>query len=105
MSPLRGWGEGGEHVRTAAHALHLATASSDNERTGTPTDGHPTATSRDLGVERLRTPRIVDRPAAREQKRMDLSEEIPWFGNLLNFGVILTEKECSSRSGPSGVRA
>jgi|GEM_PF-1079721 len=34
--------------------------------------------------------RMVDgRAAASGEKRMDLSEEIAWFGNILNFGDIL----------------
>src|SRR5208337_313603 len=32
---------------------------------------------------------VNGRAAARAQKRMDLSEEITWFGNMLNFGDIL----------------
>jgi hypothetical protein len=31
---------------------------------------------------------------------MDLSEEIAWLGNMLNFGDILTKRDRSSRSGP-----
>jgi len=38
--------------------------------------------------------------AASGEKRMDLSEEIAWFGNILNFGDILTKRGRSSRSGP-----
>ncbi len=35
---------------------------------------------------------MVDRPAAAGgEKWTDLTEEIAWFGNMLNFGVILTE--------------
>ena len=38
----------------------------------------------------LPTPRMVnDRAAASWEKRIDLSEEIAWFGNILNFGDIL----------------
>jgi hypothetical protein len=34
--------------------------------------------------------RMVDgRAAASGEKRMDLSEETAWFGNMLNFGDIL----------------
>src|SRR5208282_5350101 len=32
---------------------------------------------------------VNGRAAARGEKRMDLSEEIAWFGNILNFGDIL----------------
>jgi len=32
---------------------------------------------------------VNDRAAASGEKRMDLSEEIAWFGNILNFGDIL----------------
>ena len=32
---------------------------------------------------------VNGRPAASGQKRMDLSEEIAWYGNMLNFGDIL----------------
>ncbi len=38
---------------------------------------------------------MVDRPAARGQKRMDLSEEIAWFGNMLFF----RKRVLCSRSG------
>jgi len=39
--------------------------------------------------------RMVDgRPAASGEKRIDLSEAIAWFGNMLNFGDIL------NRDGP-----
>src|SRR5208337_818572 len=45
--------------------------------------------------------RMVDgRATASGKKWMDASEEIAWFGNMLNFGVILTEKDRSSRSCP-----
>jgi len=43
---------------------------------------------------------VNDRAAASGEKRMDLSEEIAWFGNMLNFGDILTKRGRSSRSGP-----
>ena len=32
---------------------------------------------------------VNDRAEATGQKRMDLSEEIAWFGRILNFGDIL----------------
>jgi len=32
---------------------------------------------------------VNDRAAASGEKRMNLSEEIAWFGNMLNFGDIL----------------
>ena len=32
---------------------------------------------------------VNGRAAASGEKRMDLSEEIAWFGNILNFGDIL----------------
>jgi len=32
---------------------------------------------------------VNGRAAASGEKRMDLSEEITWFGNILNFGDIL----------------
>jgi hypothetical protein len=32
---------------------------------------------------------VYGRVAASEVRRMDLSEEIAWFGNMLNFGDIL----------------
>jgi hypothetical protein len=32
---------------------------------------------------------VNGRPAASGEKRIDLSEEIAWFGNILNFGGIL----------------
>ncbi len=45
--------------------------------------------------------RMVNGPAAaRGQKRQDLSNQIAWFGNMLSFGVILTERDRSSRSCP-----
>jgi hypothetical protein len=34
------------------------------------------------------------------EKRMDLSEEIAWLGNIPNLGDILTERDRSSRSRP-----
>ncbi len=33
--------------------------------------------------------RMVNGRGASEEKRIDLSEEIAWFGNILNFGDIL----------------
>ena len=32
---------------------------------------------------------VNGRAAASEEKRIDLSEETSWFGNILNFGDIL----------------
>jgi len=51
---------------------------------------HPAGTPGAPGVERLR-PRVNGqrRVAASGEKRMELSEEIAWFGNMLNFGDIL----------------
>src|SRR5271157_5017564 len=43
---------------------------------------------------------VNGRVEASGEKRMDLSEEIAWFGNMLNLGDILTERDRSSRSGP-----
>ena len=39
--------------------------------------------------------------AASGEKRMDLSEEIAWFSNILHFGDILTKRDRSSRSCPA----
>ena len=62
----------------------------DSERTGIQEDGHPAGTSGASGVQRLGHERMVDgRAAASGEKRMDLSEEIAWFVNMLNFGDIL----------------
>ena len=45
---------------------------------------------------------VNDRAAASWEKRIDLSEEIAWFGNTLNFGGILNKDgplvEIGSRS-------
>jgi hypothetical protein len=63
--------------------------------------GHPAGSSGAAGVERSGHERMVnDRAAARGEKRMDLSEEIAWFGNTLNLGDILTKRDRSSRSCP-----
>src|SRR5208337_1992182 len=43
---------------------------------------------------------VYGRAAASREKRMDLSEETAWFGNILNFGDILTKTDRPSRSGP-----
>ncbi len=43
---------------------------------------------------------VNGRAAAGGEKRMDLSEEITWFGNIPNLGDILTERDRSSRSRP-----
>jgi len=43
---------------------------------------------------------VNGRVASSGLKRMDLSEEIAWFGNILHFGDILTNRVRSSRSGP-----
>jgi hypothetical protein len=37
---------------------------------------------------------VNDRAESSKEQRMDLSEEIAWFGNMLNFGDIL------NRDGP-----
>jgi len=68
----------------------------NNERTGTPADGHPAGTSGALGVERLRPrERMVNgRAAASGEKRIDLSV------GCARFGAILKERGRSSRSGP-----
>jgi hypothetical protein len=44
-----------------------------------------------LALSACRPQRVVnDRAAASGENRIDLSEEIAWFGNILNFGDILS---------------
>ncbi|MGD0039722.1 MAG: hypothetical protein ABSE84_04750 [Isosphaeraceae bacterium] len=65
----------------------------DSERTGDPADGHPAGMSGALGVERLR-PRermVKGRAAASGEKWIDLSEQIAWFGDILNIDDPLVE--------------
>ena len=50
--------------------------------------------------------RMVDgRVTASGEKRMDLSEEIAWFGNMLNFGDILNMDGPLVEIGPRSVFA
>ncbi len=46
---------------------------------------------------------VNDRVAASGEKRMDLSEEIAWFGNTLNFGDILNMDGPLVEIGPRSV--
>jgi hypothetical protein len=46
---------------------------------------------------------VNDRAAASGEKRMDLSEEIAWFGNTLNFGDILNMDGPLVEIGPRSV--
>ena len=48
---------------------------------------------------------VNDRAAASGEKRMDLSEEIAWFGNMLNFGDILNTDAPLVEIGPRSVFA
>ena len=47
--------------------------------------------------------RVVNDRAASGEKRMDLSEEIAWFGNTLNFGDILNMDGPLVEIGPRSV--
>ena len=46
---------------------------------------------------------VNDRAAASGEKRMDLSEEIAWFGNILNVGDILNMDGPLVEIGPRSV--
>ena len=75
-----------------------ATAVGDGERTGTPADGHPAGTSgAPLALSASGHERMVNgRAAASGEKRIDFSEQIAWFGDILNIeGPLL---EIGSRS-------
>jgi len=48
---------------------------------------------------------VNDRPVASVEKRVDLSEEIAWSGNILNFGDILNMDRPLVEIGPRSVFA